>query len=76
MNTKTFIVTLGLDEKVERDEDLIEISDNICKAISREAEEYGITPDNSEIMVKKITVRPIYLDYMGKKEEDNGQPVK
>lgn len=53
MNTKTFIVTLDLDEKVERDEDLIEISDNICKAISREAEEYGITPDNSEMMVKK-----------------------
>ena len=53
MNTKTFIVTLDLDEKVEPYEDLREISDNICKAISREAEEYGITPDNSEMMVKK-----------------------
>jgi len=70
MNTKTFIVTLDLDEKVERDEDLIEISDNICKAISREAEEYGITPDNSEMMVKKITVRPMHLDYIGTKEDE------
>jgi len=70
MNTKTFIVTLDLDEKVERDEDLIEISDNICKAISREAEEYGITPDNSEMIVKKITVRPMHLDCIGTKEDE------
>ena len=70
MNTRTFIVTLDLDEKVEPYEDLREISDNICKAISREAEEYGITPDNSEMMVKKITVRPMHLDYIGTKEDE------
>jgi len=61
MKEQTFIVTLEISEKVERDGDLLEISRNIGNAILKEVEEVGITPDDSDSIVCGIKVKPMYL---------------
>jgi len=64
MKKQTFIVTLKLTEKIELDEDIKEIASNIGTAILRESGEYGITPENSEIMVESVTIQPMLYGYL------------
>jgi hypothetical protein len=52
----TFDLTVRFSEKITTDDDFKEISENICKAIIREAENYGISPENTDMFVEWVKV--------------------
>lgn len=52
----TFDLTVRFSEKITSDDDFKQISENICKAIVREAENYGISPENSDTYVEWISI--------------------
>lgn len=52
----TFDLTVRFSEKITSDDDFKEISENICKAILREAENYGIAPENTDTYVEWVGV--------------------
>jgi hypothetical protein len=52
----TFELTIRFSEKVTSDDDFKQISENICNAIYREAKEYGISPDDSDMYVEWVGV--------------------
>ncbi len=52
----TFDLTVRFSEKITSDDDFKEISENICKAIVREAMNYGIAPENSDVFVEWVNV--------------------
>ena len=52
----TFELTIRFSEKVTSDDDFKQISENICKAILREAENYGISPEDSDMYVEWVGV--------------------
>lgn len=52
----TFDLTVRFSEKITSDDDFKEISTNICKAIVREAENYGISPDDSDVYVEWVGI--------------------
>ena len=53
----TFDLTVRFSEKITSDDDFKEISENICKAIVREAENYGISPEQSDVYVEWVNVK-------------------
>ena len=50
----TFDLTIRFSEKVVTDDDFKEIAENICTAIVREAENYGIAPEESDVFVEFV----------------------
>lgn len=52
----TFDLTLRFSEKIVSNDDFKKISENICKAILREAENYGISPEDSDMYVEWVGV--------------------
>lgn len=50
----TFNLTIRFSEKITSDDDFKKISENICTAIVREAENYGISPDESDVYVEWV----------------------
>ena len=50
----TFDLTVRFSEKITSDDDFKKISENICAAIVREAENYGISPDESDVYVEWV----------------------
>lgn len=53
----TFDLSIRFSEKITSDDDFKEITENICNAIVRECDNYGITPDMSDIYVEWVGVR-------------------
>ena len=52
----SFELTVRFSDKIQSDDDFKEISENICNAIVREAQNYGISPDDSDVYVEVVTV--------------------
>jgi len=52
----TFDLTVRFSEKITSDDDFKEISENISKAILREAENYGIAPEQTDVFVEWVNV--------------------
>jgi hypothetical protein len=52
----TFDLTIRFSEKITSDDDFKEISENICKAIVREVENYGIAPEESDVFVEWVSI--------------------
>jgi hypothetical protein len=49
-------LTIRFSDKITSDDDFKEISENICKAIVREAENYGISPEDSDVFIEWVKV--------------------
>lgn len=59
----TFSVTLTFESAINDDNDIIEIANNIARAIKNEANNgMGIVTDFSDTYTEKIEVKPQYLD--------------
>ena len=59
----TFSVTIEFTDKISSDDDVMEIRDNILRAIVDEADRgLGIAPDGSDTCTKVVTVKPQFLD--------------
>jgi len=59
----TFSVTIEFTDKISSDDDVMEIRDNILRAIVDEADRgLGIAPDGSDTSTKVVTVKPQFLD--------------
>lgn len=57
MNKKiTMIVTVEFEDSIYDDDERREVAENVANAIEREANNCGITPENSETFVKNISV--------------------
>jgi len=52
-----FDVTLRFSDKVYSDDEYKEIAENIGTAIVREAENYGIAPEDAEIYIEWVKVK-------------------
>ena len=60
---QTFSVTLEFEDKITDDNDILEIANNIARAIKNEANNgQGITTDFSDTYTKTIMVKPQFLD--------------
>ena len=59
----SFTVTLEFADKINDDNDIIEVAKNIARAIVNEANNgMGITTDFSDTYTKSVSVKPQYLD--------------
>jgi hypothetical protein len=63
MNKLNFVVSLTFADKITDDQDILEIANNIARAIKNEVENgQGITTDFSDTYTEKIEVKPQFLD--------------
>jgi hypothetical protein len=58
----TFRVELSFESNIERDEDVMEIAQNIARAIVAEAKSNFIAPDNGDTYLEIVRVTPQYLN--------------
>ena len=52
----TFDLTLKFSDKIVSDDDIEIIANNIATAIWREANNYGIAPEDSDVCLENLTV--------------------
>lgn len=58
----TFRVELTFQSNIERDEDLMNIAENIARAIKAETNGLGIAPHEGDTYLEVIRVTPTYLN--------------
>lgn len=58
----TFRVELTFESNIERDEDIMNIAENIARAIKAETNGQGISPQNGDTYLEIIRVTPQYLN--------------
>jgi hypothetical protein len=58
----TFRVELSFESNIERDEDVMEIAQNIARAIVAEAKSNFIAPDYGDTYLEIVRVTPQYLN--------------
>jgi hypothetical protein len=63
MNKKlTFTVTLEFESKITDDNDVIQVAENIARAIVSETNGEGIAPQNGDTYLENVEVKPMYLE--------------
>ena len=62
MNTLQFTVTLEFADKITDDNKIIEVANNIARAISSEVGSMGIAPEDSDTYTIGGTIKPQFLD--------------
>jgi len=59
----TFTVTVEFADKVVDDNEVIEVAENIARAIVDESQSgMGIAPEESETFLESVEVKPVFLD--------------
>lgn len=61
MNKIQFIVTLEFADKITDDNEIIEVANNIARAISHEAKTLGIAPEDSDTYTIGGSIKPQFL---------------
>lgn len=57
-----FEVTVVFSGAITSDEDIMTIAENIAKGIRNQANEQGISPDESDFYAQMVEVKPQFLD--------------
>jgi hypothetical protein len=60
--TLTFTVTLKFESKITDDNDVIQVAENIARAIVSETNGLGIAPQNGDTYLQNVEVKPMYLE--------------
>lgn len=58
----TFHVELQFESNIEQDEDVMQIAENIARAIKTETNGLGISPQNGDTYLEIIRVTPQYIN--------------
>jgi hypothetical protein len=63
MNKKLqFTVTVEFSDKITDDKEILEVADNIARAIAVETNGLGISPQDADAYTISVAVKPQYLD--------------
>ena len=57
-----FFVTVTFESKITLDEDILEVANNIARAIVSETNGIGISPQSGDTFLEYVEVKPQYLD--------------
>lgn len=58
----TFRVELTFESNIEQDEDIMQIAENIARAIKAETNGQGIAPQNGDTYLEIVRVTPQYIN--------------
>ena len=58
----SFTVTVEFADKVSDDNEVVEVAENIARAIVNECNGEGISPQESETFLESVDVKPTFLD--------------
>ena len=58
----TFTVTVEFADKIVDDNEVLEVANNIAKAIVNDANTIGIAPEESETHTESVEVKPQFVD--------------
>jgi hypothetical protein len=58
----TFTVTVEFADKIVDDNEVLEVANNIAKAIVHDANTCGIAPEESETYTESVEVKPQFVD--------------
>ena len=58
----SFRVELEFESNIEQDEDVMQVAENIARAIVLEANGEGIAPQNGDTYLERVRVTPWYLN--------------
>lgn len=62
MKKLQFTVTVEFEDNINDDNDIMEVADNIARAIADETNGLGIAPQHGDTYTKAVTVKPQFLD--------------
>lgn len=62
MKTLQFTVTVEFEDNINDDNDIMEVANNIARAITAETNGLGIAPEYADTYTKAVTVKPQFLD--------------
>jgi len=58
----SFRVELEFESNIEQDEDVMQVAENIARAIVAETNGIGIAPQNGDTYLERVRVTPWYLN--------------
>jgi hypothetical protein len=58
----SFRVELEFESNIEQDEDVMQVAENIARAIVAETNGIGISPQNGDTYLERVRVTPWYLN--------------
>ena len=58
----SFTVELSFESNIDQDEDVMQVAENIARAIKAETNGLGISPQNGDTYLEIIRVTPQYLN--------------
>lgn len=64
----TFTVTVEFEDKIVDDNEVLEVGENIARAIENEANGMGIAPESSETFTRSVEVTPQFINKSVTKE--------
>ena len=64
----TFTVTVELEDKIVDDNEVLEVGENIARAIENESNGMGIAPESSETFTRSVEVTPQFINKSVTKE--------
>lgn len=64
MNKLQFTVTVEFADKITDDNQIMEVANNVARAIINEVNGMGIAPEDSDTYTKTVSVKPQFLDHV------------
>ena len=57
----TFTVTLEFADKINDDKDVLQVAENIARAIVNETNGEGVAPQDIDTYLEKVSIKPKYI---------------